>query len=96
MDAGVDEAQLVSQLYALWIGLWAQRVGGKRGYVSGRARHILSGVDDIGRLAASRTSREYAGGVDAFYRADTGIRRGLEPRSTVGLLIYELAKGQRL
>jgi hypothetical protein len=44
------------------------------------------------RLAARRTSREYARGIGRFYRADVDIRRGMPPGPTVGLLVYELAE----
>jgi DNA polymerase-3 subunit delta len=93
VDAGMDETQLVSQLYGLWTALWAVRAGGRRGYAAGFSRHPLSGAEDLRGLARVRTSKEYAKGIGAFYRADTDIRRGVPPRPTVGLLIYELARG---
>lgn len=91
-EAGIDEAQLVSQLYGLWVALWQERAHGRRARGGGGVAHLPAGVSDIRRLAAARTSREYARGVEAFYRADTAIRQGLSARSTVGILIYELSR----
>ena len=98
VEGGMDEAQLVSQLYGFWISLWLARSGrgGTRrspgGWSQGR---LWSGKSDVARLAGGRTSREYARGVDRFYTADVDIRRGMPPRPTVGLLVYELASGAR-
>jgi DNA polymerase-3 subunit delta len=98
VDGGLDEAQLVSKLFGFWISLWLAR-GGRGG--APRRGHTLSRdqmVTDhrrLAELASVRTSREYARGVGRFYRADVDIRRGMPPRPTVGLLIYELAAGVR-
>jgi DNA polymerase-3 subunit delta len=95
VDGGLDEAQLVSQLYGFWIALWRARLGaqgGSRGR-GGGFRRSLAGIEDLRELAASRTSREYARGVARFYRADTAIRRGTPAGPVVGLLVYELAGG---
>lgn len=95
IDGGIDEAQLVSQLYGFWIALWRTRLGGgrsraRRGGAFGRS---FEGIPDVTRLASARTSREYARGVGRFYEADTEIRRGTPPGPVVGLLVYELAGG---
>jgi DNA polymerase III delta subunit len=91
--AELTDARLVSQLYQLWIALWSARIGARAPGVAAGGRHLLGSGSDLARLARARTSREYARGVEAFYRADTDIRRGLPPGPTVGLLVYELAGG---
>ena len=95
-DGGMDEAQLVSRLYGFWIALWLARTGsggGRRGYAGGSYDRLWSNRGELVELALSRTSREYARGVGRFYRADVDIRRGMPPRPTVGLLVYELTAG---
>ncbi len=94
VDAGADASQLVSQLYGLWTWLWSVRVSRRdrpRGY-PGSGAYLLSGAPDLLELAARRTSREYARGIEHFYRADTDIRRGMPAETTVGLLVHELAR----
>lgn len=85
-DGGVAEAQLVSQLFGVWIGLWRARLRDHRRYRRGA---IWS--PELARLAGERTSREYAEGVARFYEADTAIRRGVAPGPVVGILVFELA-----
>ncbi len=94
VDGGVDEAQLVSQLHGFWVSLWIARGGGGGGG-GGFGGHggIWAGLGDVGELARSRSSREYAAGIEKFYRADIDIRRGMPPGPTVGVLVYELARG---
>lgn len=93
-DGGMDEAQLVSRLYGFWIALWLARTGGGgRGYTGGSYDRLWSNRGELAELALGRTSREYARGVGRFYRADVDIRRGMPPRPTVGLLVYELTTG---
>ena len=95
VHGGLDEAQLVSQLFGFWVSLWLARSRGRG--AGGRGAAALSrlawSTGELGRLAAGRTSREYARGVERFYRADVDIRRGMPPGPTVGLLVYELASG---
>jgi DNA polymerase III delta subunit len=91
-DGGVDEAQLVSQLYAFWVALWLARSGGGTTTIGGRQGSLVGG-NRLSELSRSRTSREYARGVECFLRADTDIRRGMAPGPTVGLLVHELAGG---
>ena len=96
VDGGMDQAQLVSQLYGYWISLWLARTGGgggSRGYGGGSYGRLWSDRSQLVSLAGGRTSREYARGVGHFYRADVDIRRGMPPGPTVGLLVYELATG---
>jgi DNA polymerase-3 subunit delta len=95
VDGGLDEAQLVSQLYGYWISLWLARTGGGggRGGYGGSQGRLWSDRAQLSSLASGRTSREYARGIGSFYRADVDIRRGMPPRPTVGLLVYELASG---
>ncbi len=95
VDAGADAPQLVSQLYGLWTYLWSVRVsrGGRPRGHPGSGAYLLSGVSDLRALAARRTSRDYARGIGSFYKADTDIRRGMPAEATVGLLVYELARG---
>ncbi len=91
VDGGVSPAQLVSQLFGCWTMLWRIRTGrGGRGPAAGSARVLLSGVPNLREVALLRTSREYARGVDMFYRADVDIRRGVPASSTVGLLLHGL------
>jgi DNA polymerase-3 subunit delta len=90
-DGGMDEAQLVSQLFGFWIALWRERLRGRGG--SGRwsgHRGPAVRTPELAVLAAARTSREYANGVARFYAADTEIRRGVPPGPVIGLLVYEL------
>jgi DNA polymerase-3 subunit delta len=96
-DSGLGEAQLVSKLYGFWIALWLARSrgGGRRRSPSYLRDGLLGGQRELSELASARTSREYARGVGRFYRADVDIRRGMPPRPTVGLLIYELTAGAR-
>jgi DNA polymerase-3 subunit delta len=94
-DGGVDEVQLVSQLYGVWIALWRARLRGRGGLARGGGyRGPAVWIPDIVELAVARTSREYADGVARFYAADTEIRRGVPPGPVVGLLVYELAGGR--
>jgi DNA polymerase-3 subunit delta len=93
-DGGVDQAQLVSQLYAVWIALWRARLRGRGGSGRGGYRGPAVWIPEIVELAAARTSREYADGVARFYAADTEIRRGVPPGPVVGLLVYELSGGR--
>jgi DNA polymerase III delta subunit len=98
VDAGMSEAQLVSQLYGFWISLWLARTGGgggSRGYATGSYDRLWSSRGELVELASGRTSRDYARGVGRFYRADVDIRRGMPPGPTVGLLVYELTAGTR-
>ena len=98
VDGGMDEAQLVSQLYGYWISLWLARTGGgggSRGYGGGSYGRLWSSRGQLVELSAGRTSREYARGVGRFYRADVDIRRGMPPGPTVGILVYELTSGAR-
>jgi DNA polymerase-3 subunit delta len=96
VDGGIDPAQIVSQLYGFWVSLWLSRTGRRgrsrrgSGWAYGR---LLPEQGEVSRLASRRTSREYARGIGRFYRADVDIRRGMPPRPTVGLLVYELAEG---
>jgi DNA polymerase-3 subunit delta len=96
-DSGLDEAQLVSKLYGFWVALWLARSrgGGQRRGASYFRDGLLTNQRELRELASARTSREYAQGVGRFYRADVDIRRGMPPRPTVGLLIYELTSGAR-
>jgi DNA polymerase-3 subunit delta len=91
VDGGMDAAQLVSQLYGFWISLWLARTGGRGG--GGSYGRLWKSRSELDALASGRTSREYARGVDHFYRADVDIRRGMPPVPTVGLLVYELSRG---
>jgi DNA polymerase III delta subunit len=93
IDGGAEAAQLVTQLYGLWTMLWSMRAASGRGTRGGSGAYLLSGVSNVASLAASRTSREYARGIEFFYKTDTDIRKGLSPEATVGLLVYELAGG---
>ncbi len=92
IEGGVDAAQLVSQLYGCWMGLWLARTqpAPRRGG-GWRPHHVLLGAPDLREKALLRTSREYARGVDLFYKADLDIRKGMPPEPTVGLLICGLA-----
>lgn len=93
-DGGVDEAQLVSQLYGFWIALWRARLKGRGGSrPAGWQRRSAIWIQNLTKLAGARTSREYAEGVARFYAADTQIRRGVAAGPVVGLLVYELAGG---
>jgi DNA polymerase-3 subunit delta len=96
-DGGLDEAQLVSKLYGFWIALWLarSRKGGQRRGLPYSRDGLTTDRRQLSQLASARTSREYARGVGRFYRADVDIRRGMPPRPTVGLLIYELTSGAR-
>ncbi len=92
IEGGMDAAQLVSQLYGCWMGLWMARMQpGPRHGGGWRPHHALMGVPDLRERALKRTSREYARGVGLFYRADLDIRKGMPPEPTVGLLVYGLA-----
>jgi DNA polymerase III delta subunit len=94
-DGGVDEAQLVTRLYGVWIDLWRERLRGRGGARRrGWRRGPALWSSTLAGLARERTSREYAEGVARFYAADTGIRRGVPPGPVVGLLVYELAGGR--
>jgi DNA polymerase-3 subunit delta len=95
VDGGMEPAQLVSQLHGLWVSLWIARGGGRGGggYGGWRQGGLLSGVPDVRELARVRSSREYAAGVERFYRADMDIRRGMPPVPTVSLLVYDLVRG---
>jgi DNA polymerase-3 subunit delta len=97
-DGGLDEAQLVSRLFGFWISLWLARSsrGGasRRGFAFSRDQ-MVTDRRFLRELASGRTSRDYARGVGCFYQADVDIRRGMPPRPTVGLLIYELTAGAR-
>ncbi|MBD3348033.1 MAG: DNA polymerase III subunit delta [Candidatus Eisenbacteria bacterium] len=96
VDEGANAAQLVTQLYGVWTMLWSIRAaGGGRGR-GATGSYLLSGVPDLAGLSRARTSRDYARGVGAFYRADTEIRRGLDAETTAGLLVYELASRGRM
>ncbi len=92
IEGGMDAAQVISQLYGCWMGLWMARIeSGPRRGGGWRPHHALLGVPDLRERALKRTSREYAGGVGLFYRADLDIRKGMPPEPTVGLLVYGLA-----
>lgn len=94
VDGGVDPAQLVSQLFGCWTTLWLARAGGGgRPPAYGQSRAMLSGIGDVRKAAMHRTSREYARGVELFYRADVDIRRGVPAATTVGLLVHGLTSG---
>jgi DNA polymerase-3 subunit delta len=96
VDGGLDPSQVVWQLYGFWVSMWLSRAGGG-GSTRGQARwaygRLLPSGADLTRLAAGRTSREYARGVGRFYQADVDIRRGMPSLPTVELLIYDLAGG---
>ncbi len=92
IEGGVDVAQLVSQLYGCWVGLWLARTRPEQGRGGGwRSHHVLLGMPDLREKALLRTSREYARGIGLFYKADLDIRKGLPPKPTVGLLVCGLA-----
>jgi len=92
IEGGVDAAQLVSQLYGCWMGLWLARTRPEPGRGGGwRSHHVLLGIPDLREKALLRTSREYAGGIGLFYKADLDIRKGMPPEPTVGLLVCGLA-----
>ncbi len=92
IEGGMDAAQLISQLYGCWMGLWMARMQPGTGRGGGwRPHHALMGLPDLRERALKRTSREYARGVGLFYRADLDIRKGMPPEPTVGLLVYGLA-----
>ncbi len=94
VDGGVDPAQLVTQLFGCWTALWLIRSGGGgRSPAGGQSRAMLSGIPNIRQAAMLRTSREYARGIELFYRADVDIRRGIPAATTVGLLIHGLTSG---
>jgi DNA polymerase-3 subunit delta len=98
MEHGMDAAQVVSQLYGAWMSLWRSRVGRRgAGRAEGRSRppraQPSGAKPSMREMAVARTSREYARGVEHFYRADVGIRRGMPPEATVRLLVYDLASG---
>lgn len=97
-SGGVDESQIVSQLYGYWMALWFARSSGGRPpgslWAAGRAYESLSaGGGSVRELSRTRTSRQYSEGIELFYRADVDIRRGVPAGPTVGLLVYELAGG---
>lgn len=91
---GLDAARLVSQLFGHWMMLWRTRVERGSGAQRGRSLPGQPGASALRELARRRTSREYAEGVERFYRADLDIRRGLPALPIVGLLIYELCRGR--
>jgi DNA polymerase III delta subunit len=95
IDGGMDAAELVSKLYGYWVALWLARAGrqGRRGHGAWSYDRLWSDQPNLIELASRRTSKEYAAGVGRFYAADVAIRRGLPPRPTVGILVYELASG---
>ncbi len=94
VDGGVEPAQLVSQLFGCWTALWLVRSGaGGRSPAGGQSRVMLSGIRDLREAAMLRTSREYARGIELFYRADVDIRRGIPAAATVGLLVHGLTSG---
>ena len=96
IDGGIEPAQLVSQLFGCWTALWLVRAGGGGGgrfSPGGSARVTLSSISDLRSAAMQRTSREYAQGIELFYRADVDIRRGMAAAPTVGLLIHGLTSG---
>jgi DNA polymerase-3 subunit delta len=90
LDGGIEAAQIVSQLWNHWLALWVARGRAGRGAGSSGSREGVRGADGLARL---RTSREYAGGVRSFHRADVDIRRGIAGGPTVSGLIYELTRG---
>lgn len=97
-SGGIDEAQLVSQLYAYWMALWLARSSGGRppggaSWSARRAYESLATGGSVREMAGTRTSRQYSEGIELFYRADVAIRRGVPAGPTVGLLVYELAGG---
>jgi DNA polymerase-3 subunit delta len=95
VDGGMDPAQVVSQLYGLWIGLWVARTSLGRPAGGGGYHGLWARLPRLHELARTRTSSEYAGGVERLYQADVDIRRGMPPAPTVGLLVYDLVKGTR-
>jgi len=94
-DEGREDASLVTKLFGYWMALWLRRVPGGSG---GRRRGPYELPPALGktaaRLAAARTSREYAAGVRLFLDADRDIRRGVPAGPTVGMLVYRLAAGR--
>ncbi len=94
VDGGVEPAQLVSQLFGCWTSLWLIRAeGGGRFPAGSQARGMLSGIPNLREAAMRRTSREYARGIELFYRADVDIRQGVPAGTTVGLLVHALTSG---
>jgi DNA polymerase-3 subunit delta len=91
LDQGVEAAQLVSQMWSHWVGLWSARV--RAGGAPGGPGRVWDGVGNAGELAGRRTSREYAAGVRSFLRADVDIRRGAAGPATVAGLLYDLTRG---
>jgi len=91
LDQGVEAAQLVSQMWSHWVGLWSARVGA--GASPGGPGRVWDGVANAAELARRRTSREYAAGVRSFLRADVDIRKGAAGSATVAGLLYDLTRG---
>jgi DNA polymerase-3 subunit delta len=91
IDQGLEAAQLVSQMWSHWVGLWSARAGA--GGATGATGRVWDGVENAAELARRRTSREYAAGVRSFLRADTDIRKGAAGPATVAALLYDLTRG---